>query len=361
VREYARFRAVYDRLGVSWEKWPERLRGGRIRPEDYDAAAENYHSYAQWAAQRQMNELVENYRRKGLRLYLDLPLGVNRNGFDVWREQEVFACEANAGAPPDMFFSKGQNWGFPPVMPERLRQTRYQHVIEYLRFQMRHAGMLRIDHVMGLHRLYWIPPGFSAEAGAYVRYPAEELHAVVCLESHRNRCEIIGENLGTVPAEVNQAMDRHGHGRMYVVQFEQQAKKEALRPPAENTVASLDTHDTPTFTAHWRGLDIPFRAKLGLLRREQIKKERATRKKLNLWTLRFLRRKGLLAGGRSETPAVMNALVRWLGKSQAKMVLVSLEDLWGETRPQNVPGTMTEYPNWSRKAKMSLEDTGPFS
>src|SRR5262249_34931637 len=146
-----------------------------------------------------------------------------------------------------------------------LRRTGYRHVIEYLRFQMRHAGRLRIDHVMGLHRLYWIPPGFSAQDGAYVHYGSEELHASVCLESHRNQCEIVGENLGIVPEAVNRAMDEHRYRKMYVVQFEQRIGPKPLKQPPKNCVAMLDTHDTPTFAAYWRGLDIRLRVKLGLL------------------------------------------------------------------------------------------------
>ena len=356
VKDYARFRAIYDRLGAAWQQWPERLCEGKVRPGDCDPLDERYHLYAQWAAQRQMEKLTEHCCRRGIRFYLDLPVGVSRSGFDVWRNQQLFASEASAGAPPDMFFSKGQNWGFPPMIPERLRETGYQHVIDYLRFQMRPAAILRIDHVMGLHRLYWIPPGFSAEQGAYVRYPAEELHAIVCLESHRNRCEIIGENLGTVPEEVNQAMDRHGHGKMYVVQFEQRSKSEALRSPPKHVVASLNTHDTCTFAAHWRGLDIPFRAKLGLLTKDQVQQEKRRRKELNRCTAEFLRRKELLRGDRADALAVMKALFQWLGEGDAETVLVWLEDLWGETQPQNVPGTFNEYRNWSRKASRSLEE-----
>ena len=355
TRDYARFRAVYDRVGLPWQLWPQRLREGAIQDGDYDADDEQYHLYSQWAVQRQMESLVANSRNRNLSLYLDLPVGVNRTGFDVWREQGLFAPEPSAGAPPDAFFSQGQNWGFPPMIPERLRETGYRHVIDYLRFQMRHAGMLRIDHVMGLHRMYWIPQEFPASQGAYVRYPAEELHAIVCLESHRNQCEIIGENLGTVPPEVNQAMREHGHGRMYVVQFEQRPEKRALKEPSSNMVASLDTHDTATFPAYWRGLDIPFRAKLGLLKKGEVAGERLRRKELNRCSAKFLKRKGFLRSERADADAVMRALLRWLRAGPARVVLISLEDLWEETRPQNVPGTSAEYPNWRRKAKWSLE------
>jgi 4-alpha-glucanotransferase len=355
VREYARFRAVCGRLDRPWQEWPGRLRGGKIQAGDFSPKDERYHLYCQWAAQRQIEQVIADLRDRGQKLYLDLPVGVNRHGFDVWRNQDLFVSEVNVGAPPDMFFSKGQNWGFPPMNPRALRQSGYRHVIEYLRSQMGHAGMLRIDHVMGLHRLYWIPPGFSARDGTYVRYPAEELHAILCLESHRNRCEIVGENLGNVPQEVNRAMDKHRYRKMYVVQFEQRPGKRPLKTPPKKCVAMLDTHDTPTFAAYWRGLDIYLRVKLGLLNRAEAKSERANRKKVDADTARFLVKRGFLKTERAGTNAVMRALLAWLREKGVGMALTSLEDLWCETRPQNVPGVWREYRNWRRKCAFSLE------
>jgi 4-alpha-glucanotransferase len=142
---------------------------------------------------------------------------------------------------------------------------------------------------------------------------------------------------------------------MYVVQFEQRLSSKALKPPPAGSVASLGTHDTSTFAAHWRGLDISFRVRLGLLSKQQAKGESARRKKLNACTVRFLRRKRFLHRHASDTKAVMTALLHWLSSTRAGLVLVLLEDLWAETRPQNVPGTSDEYPNWRRKTKMSLE------
>jgi 4-alpha-glucanotransferase len=356
VRKYAQFRAVCDQLDRPWHSWPERLRRGRIQSGDYAERDQHYHLYAQRVAQRQIEEMIGAFNELGLQLYLDLPVGVNRHGFDVWQNQDLFVSDANVGAPPDMFFNKGQNWNFPPLNPVALRRTQYRHVIEYLRFQMRHAGILRIDHVMGLHRLYWIPPGFSAMDGAYVHYQAEELHAIVCLESHRNSCEIVGENLGIVPEEVNRAMDEHRYRKMYVVQFEQRTGKKPLNTPPKNCVAMLETHDTPMFRAYWNGLDIPLRIKLRLLSRAEAKQERLKRRRLNRDAVRFLVKRGFLKRGRARLSEVMRALLAWLGRSGAGMTLVSLEDLWGETRPQNVPGTCREYRNWRRKTVVGLEE-----
>ncbi|HWC59598.1 MAG TPA: 4-alpha-glucanotransferase, partial [Verrucomicrobiae bacterium] len=208
VNDYAAFRAVCDTLKTSWHNWPQRLREGTIREGDYDTSAQQFHLYVQWLAHGQMDELIQRSEKNGVKLYLDLPLGVNPDGYDVWRERDSFALDASAGAPPDLFFSKGQDWGFAPLHPRRIRENGYRHVLAFLRFQMHHARLLRIDHVMGLHRLYWVPHGFAAREGTYVNYPADELHAIFSLESHRHRTRLVGENLGTVPPAVNESMQR---------------------------------------------------------------------------------------------------------------------------------------------------------
>lgn len=331
--DYAAFRAAGEKLGCSWHTWPERMCQGDLRRGDYDEDTKNYHAYVQFRAQEQMDELLRNCRSKGMKFCLDLPLGVHPDGYDVWRERESFALEANVGAPPDSFFTKGQDWGFAPLNPQRLRETHYRYLLEFLRFQMRHTGLLRMDHVMGLHRLYWIPKGRPASEGAYVQYPAEELYAILCLESHRNKTMLVGENLGTVPPEVNRAMARHHVRETYVFQYELGPD---LRPAPRHSVASLNTHDMPTFEAFLRGLDIDDRFDLGLMSRADLRREHRQRKKL-------------VAG------LQLDAALRRLGKSDAEVVLINIEDLWRETLPQNVPGTSCERPNWRRKLRYSLE------
>jgi 4-alpha-glucanotransferase len=210
---------------------------------------------------------------------------------------------------------------------------------------------------MGLHRLYWVPKGFGATQGAYVRYPAEELYAILCLESHRHKTTLVGENLGTVPPEVNSAMDRHHLRRMYVAQYEQRAdSKEALSKPSVQSVASLNTHDMPTFAAHWRGLDIADRCDLGVLGPREAREERRRRKEMNEALVAFLRRKRWLRGKTASTEAVLKACLSYLAASDAEIVLVTLEDLWQERLPQNVPATTDERPNWRRKFRLSLDE-----
>jgi 4-alpha-glucanotransferase len=356
LKQYAAFRAVCDTLKTSWHNWPRRLREGSLRTDDYDASAQQFHLYVQWLAHEQVDELVRRSEENGVQLYLDLPLGVNPDGYDVWRERDSFALQASAGAPPDLFFSKGQDWGFAPLHPRRIRESGYQYVLAFLRFQMHHARLLRIDHVMGLHRLYWVPRGFEARQGAYVNYPAAELHAIFNLESHRNRTRLVGENLGTVPPVVNESMQRHRLRQMFVVQFEERLDpKAALNSPPALSVASVNTHDTPTFAGHWRGDDLVDSVRLGLLPRRQLQSAKKNRERLKAALVKFLKTQGLHKQSRPPPQEVLRAVLAWLKASESEIVLINLEDLWLEKRPQNVPGTSTERPNWRRKAKLTLE------
>jgi 4-alpha-glucanotransferase len=335
VRDYARFRAAVEHQRGGWTSWPARMRAGRLEEGDYDPQAERYHLYVQWVAREQFGALAERARAQGVGLYLDFPLGVHREGYDVWREREVFVLEANAGAPPDPFFTGGQDWGFPPLHPEAVRVQGYRYYLACLQHHLRHAGTLRLDHVMGLHRLFWVPRGLPAREGVYVRYPAEEFYALLCLESHRHRAVLVGEDLGTVPRYVRAAMARHGVYRMYILPFELTPHpKKPLRSVPADSLAGLNTHDMPPFAAFWSGSEDALRASLA----------------------GFLRNRGWLAVPNEGTAEVLRACLKYLAASRARVVLVNLEDLWLETEPQNVPGTGAERPNWRRKARYALEE-----
>jgi 4-alpha-glucanotransferase len=356
VAHYARFRATTERLGRPWYRWPERLRDGRLRRGDYAASAERYHAVCQWLAAEQVAAVAERAHAGSAFLYLDLPLGVHPAGYDVWRHRELFATGASAGAPPDAFFTRGQNWSFPPIRPEESRAAGHRYLAACLRHHMEPAGMLRIDHVMSLHRLFWIPDGHGPADGVYVHYPVEELYAVLSLESWRNRCVVVGEDLGTVPRDVRPAMRKHGLLRTCVLRFERGSNpRRPLESMKIDGVAALRTHDMPTFAAFWRGLDIGRRTRLGHLSPGDARREREARRRTKAAWLRDLRRGGRLRAGDPGTAAAHRACLQLLADSEAQMVLVDLEDLWSETRPQNVPGTTTEYPNWRRKARYPQE------
>jgi 4-alpha-glucanotransferase len=359
AEDYARFRAVCEARGEPWCHWPARLRDGRLRRADADEAVVRRHLWAQWRTDEQLARVGAG--RAGL--LLDLPLGVHPDGYDAWRERTRFAVGVSGGAPPDSFFVRGQDWGFPPLHPGAMRATGFRYTIECLRHHMQHADVLRIDHVMGLHRLFWVPHGATPAEGVYVDYPAEPLYAILCLLSHRARTLVLGEDLGTVPRAVPAAMRRHGVQRTYVLQYELPSDARVpLRPPGPGDVATLNTHDMPTFRGFLEGRDIPDRLALGLLDARGATRERARRAR----TVRGLRsrllRAGLLEergarGGRDATAAtLLPAALEWLGRSPARIVLVNLEDLWGELRPQNTPGTTDQRPNWQLRARRGLPD-----
>ncbi|HET7854189.1 MAG TPA: 4-alpha-glucanotransferase, partial [Candidatus Methylomirabilis sp.] len=356
VEDYACFRATAERQRGPWPCWPRPLCDGVLRDGDYDETARRYHLYVQFVAHEQIEALSKKTTQVGVDLYLDLPLGVHAGSYDVWRERDTFALEVSGGAPPDTVFTKGQDWGFPPLHPEAIREQGYRYFIACLRHQLKRARLLRIDHVMALHRLFWIPRGLEAREGVYVRYPAEELYGILSLESHRHHASIVGENLGTVPAYVNSAMARHHLHRMYVAQYELAGSAhQALRAVPRHAVASLNTHDMPPFAGYWDGLDIEDRLRLGLLSPMAAEVERTSRQGLHHALENFLEREGWLTGGSQGLPALLKGCLSFLSASPAPVVLVNLEDLWLEREPQNVPGTRDERPNWQRKARYTSE------
>ena len=355
LEDYAAFRAKGERERKTWPHWPEADRHGVLPPNGYEERAKSYHLYVQWLCDEQARWL-QSESENAAALYLDFPLGVNRDGYDVWRERNLFALRASTGAPPDGLFVKGQNWGFPPYHPGAIRRQGYRYFRECLRHHMAYASMLRIDHVMGLHRAFWVPEGFAAAEGLYVHHRAEEHYAVLSLESHRHGVQIVGENLGTVPEYVTQALARHKILGMQVGQFGVNTDPaNTLDPVPEHTVASLNTHDTATFMSFWTGTDIDDRLALGSLDQEQAQQEHGYRAAQRDALVAFLRSTGRL-GDDPAPAAVLEGWLVFLAAGAEEFLLVNLEDLWLETAPQNVPGTWQERPNWQRKARLSLEE-----
>ncbi len=353
IDDYARFRATTEKQGASWQSWPPRLREGTLTKDDYDDDARKYHAYAQWLANKQLGDAAAE---SSAMLYLDLPLGVHRDSYDVWRERDLFAITASAGAPPDPFFTKGQQWGFPPMKPEAMRATSYRYLRECLRNMMQYAGVLRLDHVMNLQRLFWVPEGHEATDGAYVRYNSEELFAVLCIESQREMCVVVGEDLGVVPTEVRSAMAKHNVQRMSVVQFEANADEPPLGSAPHASVASLNTHDMPTFAAYWNADDVADRQDLGLLDDNGAIEARKDRKNVTRSLARFFKSTQSLKQLPGSARDAVRAALLHLAEGDARFVLINLEDLWQEPLPQNVPGTWQERPNWRRKARYTLEE-----
>lgn len=355
--DYARFRSTWEKEGATWPSWPQRQRDGLLADGDYDEKDRRYHLYVQWLIDQQVQHLCDSFVAKGLKLYLDLPLGVHREGYDTWRHRDIFASEVSGGAPPDAVFTGGQDWSFRPLHPQKLREKHYDYFAQGLRHHLRRGGLLRIDHVMGFHRLFWIPQGLDPRHGVYVRYPAEEMYAVLSLESHRQECLVVGENLGTVPTYVNKTLRKHSVHQMYVIQYELAVDThDGLPTPPARSVASLNTHDMPTFAGFWHGLDIEERRSMGLLDPAGATRELRERKKQKEVLARLTTSKADLTGSDSSLMEVLGAAFEFLGASPARVVLVNLEDLWFETQPQNLPGTGNERGNWRHRLRYPIEE-----
>jgi len=338
IGEYVRFRA-------------ERAAGPDARSPD----AEGWmYLTAQWLLDEQLNRLASNGNATGCGLYLDLPVGAHRDGFDTWRAPGLHAPGVSMGAPPDELFRGGQDWGFPPVVPERSRQLGHRVLSDAIERHLRLASALRVDHAAGLHRSYWVPHGLGAADGVYVRSPAEEYYALLSILSHRHEARIIGENLGTIPRQVDRGLRRRGVLGMSIGQFELGAHADRPLPtPGPRSLASLNTHDMPPFAAHWTGEDVPLLAELGVLEHADIGRHLASRETMRARVVDMLRSRGLIE--HDDTASVLDGLLRYLRGTDAAMLVVNIEDLWLETRPQNVPGIVDGYPSWRRRSAWELE------
>jgi 4-alpha-glucanotransferase len=329
LRRYASFRAAVEMYRSTWDRWPSRARSGSLRPGvDFDGETFRYHVYAQLLAREQIGRAVAD---SPAGLYLDLPLGSHPGGYDTWRHADEFAQGIAFGAPPDAVFAGGQNWGFPPMHPERARTTGYACWRAALRHHFAHAAVLRVDHVMALHRAFWIPDGFDATDGVYVRYRSEELWSMLAIEAAAARgglgAAVIGEDLGTVPDEVRSQMHARGALRMHVVPFEcrDDADRPVCPPPRESMVC-LGTHDMEPFAAWWDAPSTP---------RDRI---------------------AAYLGCEADPAQVLPALVAWMSASDATVVCANVEDFWLERERQNAPGSVAGDANWQRPFARTFED-----
>ncbi|MEO8718916.1 MAG: malto-oligosyltrehalose synthase, partial [Burkholderiales bacterium] len=327
-----------------------------------------YYEYLQWQAEMQLAQVSERCRARGMAvgLYLDLAVSVDRAGSDTWTQQDYYALGASVGAPPDEFNPNGQNWGLPPLRSDRLRASGYQLLIETLRENMRDAGALRIDHVMGLMRLFWIPPEKSAADGTYVNFALDEMMAIVALESERQRCMVIGEDLGTVAEEMRTALARYEVLSYRLLYFERGAGG-VFKPSAEyprDALVAVSTHDLATLAGWWIGRDLRLRLELGLFPNQGVyEKQLIDRAQERVRVMLALQHAGLLpegvvvepTGSQALTPALADAVHAFVAAAPSRVMMVQLEDVIGVTEQANMPGTTEEHPNWKRKLPETLE------
>ncbi len=357
----------------NWPDWPLPYR-------DPDSAAVRdfaqrratsvlFYKYAQWQVDVQLAALQEHARASGLSigLYHDLALATDARGADLWAHRRFYVSGCRVGSPPDGFAPQGQDWGFPPPHAGRHSEDCYRLFADSIRRNARHGGALRIDHVMRFFRLYWIPDGMPATHGTYVRDHAENLLRILALESVRQRVILVGEDLGTVPDSVREALDRFGILSYRLLYFEKEAGGQFKLPhdyPRRALVAAT-THDLPTLAGFWAGRDVEARRAAGLLGsdsawRAQSAERAAEKQKL----LDALFRLGLLpewfprsaAQVGELTGELHNAITGYLASTPSMLMVLNQEDLTKETEQQNLPGSTHQYPNWRRKMKYSVEE-----
>lgn len=360
LEDHATWYALVEVHGPDWSNWPEGLRDPRS-PETARARTElmdrvDFHCRLAWLTDSQLTAAQRTAREAGMPIGIvhDLAVGVHPGGADAWAQQDHFAAGMSVGAPPDAFNARGQDWGLPPWRPDRLAESGYQPYRRLLQALFRYAGALRIDHVMGLFRLWWVPQGHPPTEGTYVRYDAEAMLAVLVLEASRAGSVVIGEDLGTVEPGVRDRLRERGVLGTSVLWFERDWEGDGRPLPPEawraDCLATATTHDLPPTASRLTGDHVELRDRLGLLTRPVAEERAEAAADAGEW-LAYLARLGLLDGaggahGASEEEVRIQAVHRFLLRTPARMVGVWLPDCVGDRRPQNLPGTWDQYPNW---------------
>ncbi|UYL09625.1 4-alpha-glucanotransferase [Bdellovibrio sp. SKB1291214] len=314
-----------------------------------DPEKQGYHLFAQYQMERQLKDLKSLAGKKGAEIYLDYPVGTSKDGFDNIYFSQEFINVLSVGAPPDVLFRKGQNWGISPIHPLKMRESGYQYLIESLRSHMLLGNIIRLDHVMAFKRLYVIPNDSNAREGVYLRYNPDEMFAVLAIEAQRHGVDIIGENLGTVPESIQRSLKDNGFRGMWVFLFEAGESPTAAverMPPAN--LACLNTHDLVPFQGYLESFDIHKFKELGIYTPKKSRKEVHSREEvIKKWSQDL---------DVEDSEYLFMKVCELMASGPADLFLINLEDLWGETKPQNIPGTWHEFPNWTRKLKFSVEE-----
>jgi 4-alpha-glucanotransferase len=330
----------------------------REAPRAHRAREIGYHIFLQWLAERSLAAAQSAARAAGMRIGLiaDLAVGTDPGGSDAWSRRDEMLTGFAIGAPPDLFNPRGQNWGLTAFSPRAFVASGYAPFLDMLRAGMRHAGGIRIDHAMGLRRLWLVPEGASPAAGAYLNYPLEDLLRLIALESTRHRAIVIAEDLGTVPPGFSDRLNQAGILGMRILWFERDGAR--FLPPEKwrrAATAMTSTHDLPTVAGWWRGADIATKAKLGLFdkpRGAAAARQERQRDRAELW--RALKAGGSVRGKKPsprESNPVVDGALRFVARTPSRLALIPLEDLVGEPAQPNLPGTIDEHPNWRRRQK----------
>ena len=368
--QYATFMAIAEREGPDARHWPEPLRDANgpavaaLRTELAERV--DFHRWLQFELDRQLGSVATDATRAGLALgvYQDLAVGSAPSGSDVWANPGLFVPGATVGAPPDMYSDEGQNWGLPAINPHVLRETKYEYWVRLLRAGFRHAGALRLDHALGLFRMFWVPLGASAREGTFMKSFAHELFGILALESVRHGSLVVGEDLGTVPPEVPQVLAKWGVLGSKVLVFERDFHTGRFRPADQYprlALATVDTHDLPPMVGWLEQRDIILRSEVGDLTDPEQQRGMRDGRTGDRWALiEMLIEAGLLPASAREdvrSEALIAALHAFVRRTPSALVGLSLDDLAREVEPVNIPGIWQDkYPSWSRRMRETLEE-----
>ncbi|WP_111976397.1 4-alpha-glucanotransferase [Algibacillus agarilyticus] len=364
--------AATGEIAWGWPAWPDSLneyhKEAVAEFAKNNAELVNYYCYLQWLADKQINACQQAAVDAGMSIgiYRDLAVGVSEGSAEIWANSDLYCTNASVGAPPDVLGPQGQNWGLPPMDPEKLIKQSYSPFVELFRSNMRACGALRIDHAMALLRLWWVPKGDTAKQGAYLYYPVDDLLALLALESHRNKCLVIGEDLGTVPDGIYELLQENGV-HSYRVFFFEVAPDGGFFSPAHYPVqamSTLTTHDMPTLRGYWHCDDLNLGREVGVYPDEEVLQ--------TLFASRHRDKQAILDtlhGHQSISDAVPRdveytemtqelnfGLQYHMAKGSSALLSLQLEDWMQMDKPVNIPGTSTEYPNWRRKLTMNLSE-----
>lgn len=351
--------ALSEQFGADWRDWPEDLRtknSAALKAAKLRFALRiQFHSWLQWIADRQLSEAQKSAKNSGMGfgLYLDLAVGPRRGAAESWCENDVIAYGVSLGAPPDHLSPEGQNWNLAAYAPRKLSSDQFAPWRRIIAKAMTYAGVLRIDHILGVNRSFWIPDDGSP--GAYIKQPSDVLFGIIAIEAERSATSVIGEDLGLVPEGFREEMQTRGFYGYGVLQYEktdenQSTLQKSLRP---NSMACFATHDTPTLKGFWHGKDIDWWHKLGWV--DQLQTDQARRDR-NI-EIRNLMSIGSETSSETEKFDVFrDSIHNTLAHSPAAMVSVQIEDVFSHTEAQNLPGTTTEHPNWQRRYTEPLEN-----
>lgn len=375
---YATYEALYEYFSLNfpntytWKKWSLEYQSPQSASvKTYQKANAKrilFYSFLQWIAHKQLSAVKDLTEAENMPigLYLDLAVGCDGGGFDVWSEQSLYAKGASIGAPPDTMNNLGQDWGLTPINPVKLRESGYKALITALRSSMKYAGAIRIDHILGLMRQYWVAPGMKASEGIYISFPFEEILSIIALESKRNNCIVIGEDLGTVPEGFSEHMQSYGLLSYKIFFFERWWETGLFKRPeiySDKAIVTASTHDLPTIKGWWMGRDLQWREKLSLYPTEELGiKDRSDRILDRERLISALQDFNLLTEDQTPSlspPEINKALTiavhEYLASTPSPIHLIPLEDALDIIEQVNIPGTIDEHPNWKQKLSIDVK------